>query len=484
MKRKIVLSESKFRGLVKNIITEILVKKAYGKFYSDIPEDEYNKIANADKTRGSHLGAYAKWLLELYKKNKFDLNNLDKAKKYISVFDRMAQAGQLKGVDINTFDSIDDMYELVKDNLDSDVITKGDKIRKVKETGVERIYEDGEWLVVSPKTHEASCHYGANTKWCTASKERPGYFKEYTKEGPLYILINKRTKRKYQIHFETDFFADETDENINPTLIELPDDLINRITKGDIKKQLQFKYDFVGDFEDGLTRVKLNGKWNFINMDGEILFNQWFDFVGYFENGLAKVDVSGKGWNFINQDGEMLSKQYFNLVGDFEGDFAMVKIVSKGLNFISRNGEILSNQWFDWVGVFEKGIAKVVIHSKGFNFINENGVLLFDQWIDNIGHFQDGFAIININNKGYNFINQSGEILSDQWFYFVRNFKDGFAIVELEGDKHNFINQDGEILFNQWFDVARVFNGGIAKVEMNNKDYKVDLNRKIFNEIN
>ena len=88
------------------------------------------------------------------------------------------------------------MYELVKDNLDSDVITKGDKIRKVKETGVERIYQDSDWLVVSPKTHEASRRYGANTTWCTTEKDDPSEFEDYISDGPLYTLINKKTNEK------------------------------------------------------------------------------------------------------------------------------------------------------------------------------------------------------------------------------------------------------------------------------------------------
>ena len=292
MKRKIVLSESKFRGLVKNIITEILVNKAYSKFYSDVPEDEYTKIASVDKTRGNHLGAYAKWLLKLYKENKFNLSDINKAKKYISVFDRMAKAGQLKGVDINTFDSIDDMYELVKDNLDSDVITKGDKIRKQKDEGIERIYEDSEWLVLIPKTFEASCLYGANTKWCTASRDEPGHFESYTSRGLLYIIINKKTNRKHQLHFEDNTITDELDNEVDVSDLNLPDKVFDVITKGDLKKKFQFYYDSISDFKNGVAKVMISDMgWNFINQEGEVLFDSWFDWVNSFENGFAKVEL-------------------------------------------------------------------------------------------------------------------------------------------------------------------------------------------------
>ena len=37
----------------------------------------------------------------------------------------------------------------------------------------------------------------------------------YTQDGPLYITINKRTKDKYQFHFETGSFMDMYDDPIN-----------------------------------------------------------------------------------------------------------------------------------------------------------------------------------------------------------------------------------------------------------------------------
>lgn len=371
MKRKVVLTETKLRKVVKNIITEILVNKAYSKFYSDIPEDEYNKIADADKTRGNHLGAYAKWLLELYKQNKFDLDNLDKAKKYISVFDRMAQAGQLKGVNINTFDSIDDMYELVKDNLDSDVITKGDRIRKVKETGVERIYQDSEWLVVSPKTHEASCRYGANTKWCTTEKDNPSHFEGYVSEGPLYTLINKKTNEKYQLHFERNEYRNAKNERIKLSSLNLPEGMINAITKGDFRNLVRFKYDNVLQVKEDVAMVMLNGKFNLVRKNGELIFEEWGDevFIYSFKDGFARVDLDDK-WNFINKNGELISKQWFDYARNFTNGLARVKLGDK-YNIINQNGELISDQWFDWIYNIEGGIGSVEINGKMYE-INLN----------------------------------------------------------------------------------------------------------------
>ena len=50
------------------------------------------------------------------------------------------------------------------------------------------------------------------------------------------------------------------------------------------------------DFYNGFAKVKLNGKWNFINTRGELLWkgNQWFDWCYIFDNGFAKVELNGR----------------------------------------------------------------------------------------------------------------------------------------------------------------------------------------------
>lgn len=77
-----------------------------------------------------------------------------------------------------------------------------------------KLYEDKEWLVVVPLTHKAACKYGANTKWCTASRNDDSDFAYYTGKGKLYIVINKKDKWKRQLHMETNQWMDELDQQV------------------------------------------------------------------------------------------------------------------------------------------------------------------------------------------------------------------------------------------------------------------------------
>jgi hypothetical protein len=57
------------------------------------------------------------------------------------------------------------------------------------------IFEDDNYLLLEPKTHKGSLKYGANTKWCTASKGNPQTFTNYVKRGCLVYLIDKKNSK-------------------------------------------------------------------------------------------------------------------------------------------------------------------------------------------------------------------------------------------------------------------------------------------------
>jgi|TARA_R110000822_G_scaffold51546_6_gene133988 hypothetical protein len=88
-------------------------------------------------------------------------------------------------------DSYEDIAQLerVMDEVDS-IQTRKEKETEAKE-GVDKLYEDERWLLVKPNTYEGSCYYGSSTKWCTASKDYPKHFKDYTSTGNLFYIIDK-----------------------------------------------------------------------------------------------------------------------------------------------------------------------------------------------------------------------------------------------------------------------------------------------------
>jgi hypothetical protein len=142
----------------------------------------------------------------------------------------------------SSIDEIDEVIELVKDfnkyqsNLEKkdinqyksfDELNRALDYSRTKEeekqlsSQAEKIYEDDKFLVIKPKTEEASCKYGSNTRWCVTSKGS-GYFGRYTAgRQVLYFIINKQnsTNKNYSkvaVHFDDDGFARYWDSQDSP----------------------------------------------------------------------------------------------------------------------------------------------------------------------------------------------------------------------------------------------------------------------------
>lgn len=89
-------------------------------------------------------------------------------------------------------------YNNVKELLDAYEVAKT-KVSKsqLKKEGGEKVYDDENFTLIHPRTHEASCKYGSKTRWCVTMRDYTGYFERYSVNGPLFFLIDKRRMSPY-----------------------------------------------------------------------------------------------------------------------------------------------------------------------------------------------------------------------------------------------------------------------------------------------
>lgn len=83
--------------------------------------------------------------------------------------------------------------------------------RKDAKKNSDKIYEDGNWLVIRPKSWQASCVYGAGTRWCTTSKETDSHFKRETDRNFLIYVINKNKSPnddQYKVAWQIPYLKD------------------------------------------------------------------------------------------------------------------------------------------------------------------------------------------------------------------------------------------------------------------------------------
>jgi len=189
------------------------------------------------------------WGVKLEQLQKQFMEDLYKTTEDLQKFHRFKQQIPQEKRDINRIESFDELYELTKDfSLEQATTTKADRVRQ----DAELVYDGPNWEILIPKSREASCHYGANTRWCTAGSTN-NYYDHYSKQGPLYIITNKKDPTdKYQFHFESNQFMDKEDRSVSlspflndrPELKEFFKEMFKRFLNKDQQhgKRVQVKY--------------------------------------------------------------------------------------------------------------------------------------------------------------------------------------------------------------------------------------------------
>lgn len=219
-----------FADMITESVVKYLMEAAmnindiYEKYYNDIPQNYFTKIIQSDPTwnpqKQDKMGKYGKWLLSLYKNGNLKMEDLYKATEYLTYFNKYINKIEVK--DINKYQTLPSLFSVVEAFIKADregeevATSKSDEIRKFKKDA-KKVYEDSNWLILTPLTKEAAIYYGKNTEWCTAASQGENYFNYYNNQGPLYINIDKRNNTKYQFHFESGQYMDATDRSIgNP----------------------------------------------------------------------------------------------------------------------------------------------------------------------------------------------------------------------------------------------------------------------------
>jgi hypothetical protein len=103
------------------------------------------------------------------------------------------EKNQFSNVDINQIKNIDEVEKLV-------TLTEIKNIGKEFAKQIHIDLENDTWCILRPLTYESSVKYGSSTRWCTASKNNPRQFFNYTENGMLIYCINKSTGYKLAIH--------------------------------------------------------------------------------------------------------------------------------------------------------------------------------------------------------------------------------------------------------------------------------------------
>ena len=199
------------------------IKDKYGKEWRGIPgyaKDKFDalidKIGEVDPSRN---GMYMPWIAKLVisKPQENRAEDLDRVGQDLQNFETHKR--QIERKDINQYRSFQDLYDITAPFLAPRELNKDEAAREKQRAEDERIkkdiinvYNGPEGWIKIPTTNEASCWIGRNTRWCTASGKN-SMFGHYNRSDNLFVVYDKNTKERHQLHIDSGQFADESDRN-------------------------------------------------------------------------------------------------------------------------------------------------------------------------------------------------------------------------------------------------------------------------------
>ena len=227
---------------------------------------------------------------------------------------------------------------------------------------------------------------------------------------------------------------------------------------------IPFKYDYVWDFEEGLAKVKLKGKWGFINKNGKEVIPIKYDDVHDFSEGLARVELNGK-YGYINKNGKEVIPIKYDDVDDFSEGLARVELNGK-YGYINKNGKEVIPIKYDVIDYFSEGLVWVELNGKK-GFVDKSGKEVMPLKYDRAGFFSEGLAEVELKGK-CGFVDKSGKEVVPLKYDRVEFFSKGLAEVELKG-KCGLVDKSGKEVVPLKYDDVWYFIEGLAEVELKGK---------------
>lgn len=147
----------------------------------------------------SKFKRYVEWVLLRWLSGNFLIEDMPRVEAAIAEFD--AKKRGLERKDINQYRTLSDLEDAV--GLLDHIKSARQQKQEVKHAGLRKIVDNDRVLLVHVKTEEAAILIGRGTSWCTAYTNRDNHFNHYDRGGPIYVLIDKSTNEKFQIHYES-----------------------------------------------------------------------------------------------------------------------------------------------------------------------------------------------------------------------------------------------------------------------------------------
>lgn len=249
------------------------------------------------------------------------------------------------------------------------------------------------------------------------------------------------------------------------------------------------KYELVKDFSEGLAAVKLNGKWGFVDKQGNEVIAPKYKDAGLFSEGIVAVKMSDK-WGYIDHKGNTVIPFNYKAAKDFKDGVAAVNLNGFWGGINKAGKEVISFK-YDAVnsmseglavvveGVYEKDGGQIYLVEEKHAFVNALGKEVISMFEREIGDFSEDLAAVKDNGK-WGYIDRNKKIGGVPVKYdSALVFSGDRAAVKLKG-RWGYIDHAGKEVIALNYSYAATFTEGLASVSMNGKWGFIDPTGKVI----
>lgn len=215
-------------------------------------------------------------------------------------------------------------------------------------------------------------------------------------------------------------------------------------------------------------------------------FKEKYDSLSIFREGIAISKLNGK-YGFVNEDGEEISECIYDEVDRFDYKFfpakAPVKLDCKW-GYINKLGKTIIGCKYDDIVNLNFGLIGFCLYGK-WGVINEKEEIVIPPKYQYLGSFKEKYAKVKLNDK-YGFIDKTGkEILPCKYDNIISQYSDDIDLLEIQNsdNKYGIINKQGKEIIPCKYDMIICLCKDIYKVKLDNKWGLLNLKRNSITDI-
>lgn len=200
---------------------------------------------------------------------------------------------------------------------------------------------------------------------------------------------------------------------------------------------IKYQFDTAMAFTEGFARVRLNGKYGFINNTGKLIIPAIYSAAEAFSEGFAAVKLNGKVL-YIDKKGLDAFKKTFAKGSPFTEGLAMVINEEDKIGFINNKGIVVIPFDYTRAYSFSNGIAPVLQTGETiWKTIDTKGKLVFT-FNSNINYAKSSFkeGLVEVYRRDatdkdshFDFVNEKGDYITKAPYLETNPFRNGRAIV-------------------------------------------------------